>query len=498
MQSIRETITFARLKTNITMITFTLCLLALIAGYFVYGRFVERIFGPDDRKTPALTMADGVDYIPLPTWKIFMIQFLNIAGLGPIFGAIMGAKFGTASYLWIVLGSIFAGAVHDYLSGMLSLRHGGESLPEIIGRYLGMTTKQVMRVFTVILMVLVGAVFVAGPAGLLASLTPEVLDTTFWIVVVFLYYILATMLPIDKIIGKIYPIFAVALLFMAVGLLVMLYVLHPALPELWDGVHNTHPNADTLPIFPIMFVSIACGAISGFHATQSPLMARCMTSERHGRPVFYGAMITEGIVALIWAAAATWFFGENGMGESNAAVIVDAITKDWLGTVGGVLAVLGVIAAPITSGDTAFRSARLIVADFLGMEQKSIRKRLYICVPMFLAAIGLLLYSLKDADGFDRIWRYFAWSNQTLSVFTLWAVTVYLVRERKGHIYYITYIPAMFMTAVCTTYICVAPEGLGISPSASLYIALVALVVAATWFAVWHGKWKRMHPLLRQ
>ena len=480
------------------MITFTLCLLALIAGYFVYGRFVERIFGPDDRKTPALTMADGVDYIPLPTWKIFMIQFLNIAGLGPIFGAIMGAKFGTASYLWIVFGSIFAGAVHDYLSGMLSLRHGGESLPEIIGRYLGMTTKQVMRVFTVILMVLVGAVFVAGPAGLLASLTPEVLDTTFWIVVVFLYYILATMLPIDKIIGKIYPIFAVALLFMAVGLLVMLYVLHPALPELWDGVHNTHPNADTLPIFPIMFVSIACGAISGFHATQSPLMARCMTSERHGRPVFYGAMITEGIVALIWAAAATWFFGENGMGESNAAVIVDAITKDWLGTVGGVLAVLGVIAAPITSGDTAFRSARLIVADFLGMEQKSIRKRLYICVPMFLAAIGLLLYSLKDADGFDRIWRYFAWSNQTLSVFTLWAVTVYLVRERKGHIYYITYIPAMFMTAVCTTYICVAPEGLGISPSASLYIALVALVVAATWFAVWHGKWKRMHPLLRQ
>lgn len=480
------------------MITFTLCLLALIAGYFVYGRFVERIFGPDDRKTPALTMADGVDYIPLPTWKIFMIQFLNIAGLGPIFGAIMGAKFGTASYLWIVLGSIFAGAVHDYLSGMLSLRHGGESLPEIIGRYLGMTTKQVMRVFTVILMVLVGAVFVAGPAGLLASLTPEVLDTTFWIVVVFLYYILATMLPIDKIIGKIYPIFAVALLFMAVGLLVMLYVLHPVLPELWDGVHNTHPNADTLPIFPIMFVSIACGAISGFHATQSPLMARCMTSERHGRPVFYGAMITEGIVALIWAAAATWFFGENGMGESNAAVIVDAITKDWLGTVGGVLAVLGVIAAPITSGDTAFRSARLIVADFLGMEQKSIRKRLYICVPMFLAAIGLLLYSLKDADGFDRIWRYFAWSNQTLSVFTLWAVTVYLVRERKGHIYYITYIPAMFMTAVCTTYICVAPEGLGISPSASLYIALVALVVAATWFAVWHGKWKRMHPLLRQ
>ena len=470
------------------MITFTLCLLALIAGYFLYGRVVERIFGPDDRKTPALTRTDGVDYIPMPTWKIFMIQFLNIAGLGPIFGAIMGAKFGTASYLWIVLGSIFAGAVHDYLSGMLSMRHDGESLPELIGRYLGMTTKQVMRVFSVILMVLVGSVFVAGPAGLLANLTPEVLDTTFWIVVVFLYYVLATMLPIDKIIGKIYPLFALALLFMAVGILVMLYVNQPALPELWDGLQNTHPDAANLPIFPIMFVSIACGAISGFHATQSPLMARCLKSERHGRPVFYGAMITEGIVALIWAAAATYFFHENGMEETNAAVIVDAVTKDWLGTVGGVLAVLGVIAAPITSGDTAFRSARLIVADFLGLEQKTIRKRLYICVPMFLAAIGLLHYSLRDAQGFDMIWRYFAWSNQTLSVFTLWAVTVYLVRAKRGRYFYITFIPALFMTAVCTTYICVAPEGFGLSAGWSPYIGLVALVVATIWFRVWYSK----------
>lgn len=470
------------------MITFTLCLLALIAGYFLYGRVVERIFGPDDRKTPALTRQDGVDYIPMSTWKIFMIQFLNIAGLGPIFGAIMGAKFGTASYLWIVLGSIFAGAVHDYLSGMLSMRHDGESLPELIGRYLGGTTKQVMRVFSVILMVLVGSVFVAGPAGLLANLTPEVLDTTFWIVVVFLYYILATLLPIDKIIGKIYPLFALALLFMAVGILAMLYVHRPALPELWDGLQNTHPDAASLPIFPIMFVSIACGAISGFHATQSPLMARCLKSERHGRPVFYGAMITEGIVALIWAAAATYFFHENGMEETNAAVIVDAVTKDWLGTVGGVLAVLGVIAAPITSGDTAFRSARLIVADFLGMEQKTIRRRLYICIPMFLAAIALLLYSLSDAQGFDMIWRYFAWSNQTLSVFTLWAVTVYLVRVKSGYTYYITFIPALFMTAVCATYICVAPEGFGLSSGWSPYIALVALVVAAVWFGIWYAK----------
>lgn len=470
------------------MVTFTLCLLMLIAGYFTYGRLMERIFGPDDRRTPALAKTDGVDYIPLPTWKIFMIQFLNIAGLGPIFGAIMGAKFGTSSYLWIVLGSIFAGAVHDYFSGMLSMRHGGESLPEIIGRYLGLTTKQIMRGFTVILMILVGSVFVAGPAGLLAKLTPQGLDATFWIIVVFVYYILATLLPVDKIIGKIYPLFAIALLFMAVGILLMLYVHHPPLPELWDGLRNTNPEADKLPIFPIMFVSIACGAISGFHGTQSPLMARCLKSERHGRPVFYGAMITEGVVALIWAAAATYFFHENGMGESNAAVIVDVITKDWLGSLGAVLAVLGVIAAPITSGDTAFRSARLIVADFLGMEQKRIKSRLYICIPLFAVAVGLLFYSLRDANGFNMIWRYFAWANQTLAVFTLWAITVYLVVSKKP--YWITLVSALFMTSVCSTYICIAPEGLGLSHAVSYYFGAGCTLVAVVWFAVWLGRRK--------
>lgn len=469
------------------MISFTLCLLALVAGYFIYGRLMERIFDPDKKRlTPALTQADGVDYIPMPTWKIFMIQFLNIAGLGPIFGAIMGAKFGMASYLWIVLGSIFAGAVHDFFAGMLSLRHDGESLPEIIGRYLGMTTKQVMRAFTVVLMVLVGAVFVAGPAGLLAKLTPDYLDTTFWIIIVFIYYMLATLLPVDKIIGKIYPLFAIALLFMAVGILVMLYVNHPVLPEFWDGLPNTHPDAAALPLFPIMFVSIACGAISGFHATQSPMMARCMKNEKYGRPVFYGAMITEGIVALIWAAAATYFYQEHGMEEKNASVIVDAITKSWLGGIGGILAILGVVAAPITSGDTAFRSARLIVADFMHMEQRSIRRRLYICIPMFIAAIGLLMYSLKDASGFDMIWRYFAWSNQTLSVFALWAITVYLVMAHKN--FWITLLPALFMTCVCSTYLCIAPEGLKLSHAVSYSIGLVCVAIAIVWFAVWKRK----------
>ena len=468
------------------MISFTICLLALIIGYFTYGRFVEKIFCPDNRPTPALTRADGVDFIPLPTWKIFMIQFLNIAGLGPIFGAILGAKFGEASYLWIVLGSIFAGATHDYLSGMLSLRHQGESLPEIIGYYLGDRTKHVMRVFTVFLMILVGAVFVAGPAGLLAKLTPESLNVNFWIIVVFIYYILATLLPIDKIIGKIYPIFAVALLFMAVGILVMLFVQWPTLPELWDGLQNTHPQKETLPIFPIMFVSIACGAISGFHATQSPLMARCMTSERHGRPIFYGAMITEGIVALIWAAAATYFFHyrEGGIMVSDASVIVFDITHSWLGMAGGLLAVLGVIAAPITSGDTAFRSARLIVADIIHLGQKKLRNRLLISVPMFLLAIGLLLYNMKDADGFNIVWRYFAWANQALSVFTLWAITIYLAQ--KGNWYYIvTLIPSLFMTAVCTTYLCIAPEGFGCSHGLSYAIGGLSVLIGAIRFFWW-------------
>ena len=471
------------------MFSFIICLVALIVGYVVYGRYIERVFTPDlKRVTPAVTKNDGIDFMPLPIWKIFMIQFLNIAGLGPIFGAIMGAKFGTASYLWIVLGSILAGAVHDYFSGMLSIRHDGESLPELVGRYLGVTTKQVMRVFTVILMVLVGAVFVAGPAGLLAKLTPEHLDTMFWIFVVFIYYMLATLLPIDKIIGKIYPLFAIALLFMAVGKLVMLFVVNPELPEFWDGLHNTHPNASNLPIFPIMFVSIACGAISGFHATQSPMMARCMTNEKYGRPVFYGAMVTEGIVALIWAAAANYFYHENGMAENNASIIVDSITKEWLGSIGGFLAILGVIAAPITSGDTALRSARLIVADFMKMEQKSIRSRLYICIPIFLASIGILIYSLKDASGFDMIWRYFAWANQTLSVFTLWAITVYLVLHGKN--YWITLIPALFMTAVCSTYLSIAPEGFGLGVTASYSVGFACVVIAIIWFGWWYRKVK--------
>ena len=472
------------------MITFTIALALLLTGYWAYGSFINRIFAPDpSRKTPAITKADGVDYIPLPTWKIFMIQFLNIAGLGPIFGAIMGAQFGTASYLWIVFGTIFAGAVHDFLSGTLSLRHDGESLPEQIGRFLGLRTKKVACVFTMILMVLVGAVFVSGPAELLAGMTPEYLDVYFWMAVIFIYYILATMLPIDQIIGRIYPLFAVALLFMAVGILVMLYVKAPDLPEMWNGFGTKYEKN---PIFPMMFISIACGAISGFHATQSPLMARCITNEKHCRPIFYGAMVTEGIVALIWAAAATWFFQENGIVDkttriaySGAKVATD-ISIEWLGSFGGILAILGIVAAPITSGDTALRSARLIVADFFHIEQRSIRKRLLICIPIFLVTMGLLVYSFSDADGFKIIWRYFAWCNQTLAVFTLWAITVWMVQARKN--YWLTLIPALFMTSVCSTYIVIAPEGLSLSPTVAYPIGIICTVIAAVWFFLWFRK----------
>ena len=471
------------------MITFTLALVALIAGYFIYGAYVDKIFCPDDRKTPALTINDGVDYIPLPTWKIFMIQFLNIAGLGPIFGAIMGAQFGTASYLWIVLGTIFAGAVHDFFSGTLSIRNGGESLPEIVGRYLGSKTKKVMCVFTLVLMVLVGAVFVSGPAELLAGMTPDWMNAIFWIVVIFLYYILATILPVDKIIGKIYPLFAIALLFMALGILVMLYVKNPDLPEIWTGFGTKYEKN---PIFPMMFISIACGAISGFHATQSPLMARCMTKEKHCRPIFYGAMVAEGIVALIWAAAATCFFQENGIIDQvtgrafSGAAVATSISKEWLGAIGGVLAILGIVAAPITSGDTALRSARLIAADFFHIDQRPIAKRLMICLPLFMITFGVLLYSLRDAEGFKVIWRYFAWCNQTLSVFTLWAITVYLVRSRKN--FYIALLPALLMTLVGSTYICIAPEGLSLSKEISYIIGSVCTMTALVWFITWYRK----------
>lgn len=468
------------------MITFFLSLIALLLGYLFYSKIIERIEGIDtNRETPAFSLKDGVDYIPLPWWKIFLIQFLNIAGLGPIFGAVAGAMWGPVAFLWIVLGSVFAGAVHDYFSGMLSIKHKGLSITEIVGIYLGVGTKQFMRGFTVLLMVIVGAVFIMGPAKILSGFTPGIISITFWIWVVFVYYLLATMLPINKIIGRIYPVFGFALVFMAVGLIIALLVKGYHIPELnFATIHNYHVNSDKFPIFPMLFITIACGAISGFHSTQSPLMARCITNEKYGRRVFYGAMITEGVVALIWAAISMSFFG--GVRElnevmtannGNAAFIVNEISNSLLGKFGGFLALLGVVAAPITSGDTAFRSARLIVADFLHYKQEPIKNRLFVSIPLF--AVGFLLTQID----FSIIWRYFAWSNQTLAMVVLWTITVYLAQEKK--FYWITLIPAVFMTAVTTTYLLFAPEGFSLSKEIAYSVGGALSILAFIGFFIY-------------
>ena len=471
------------------MITFSLSFVALILGYLFYGRFIAHMFGPDDRVTPAVAKADGIDFIALPNWKVFMIQFLNIAGTGPIFGAIMGAKFGPVAYLWIVLGCIFAGAVHDYLSGMLSMRHGGASLPELVGEYLGKTTKAIMLVFTVLLLIMVGTVFVYSPAEILHTLGGE---TLMWVGIIFVYYVIATMLPIDKIIGKIYPLFAFSLLFMAAALMIVLFIKMPHLPELWTNFYNmgkeAQPEKWTDAIFPALFITIACGAISGFHATQSPLMARCVKSEKMGRPIFYGAMITEGMVALIWA---TLIAGAEKGFYTSAPAVVNLVCNDWLGVAGAILAMLGVVAAPITSGDTAFRSARLIVAEWLKLNQRPIAKRLIICIPMFGLSIAMLIWQIENPDGFNTIWQYFGWSNQALSVFTLWTVTVYLVRNKKC--YWVTLIPALFMTTVCSTYAFVSKQMFGLGDT-GYYIGLGCLGVAAIWFALWcRNEYKKLN-----
>lgn len=471
------------------MITFLLSIVALVMGYILYGTLVEKVFGIDtSRPTPASLQADGVDYVPLKWPKIFLIQFLNIAGLGPIFGAIAGAVWGPVAFMWIVFGAIFAGAAHDYFSGMMSLRMNGKSIHEIVGKYLGNNMKQFMSVFTVAMMILVGAVFIMGPAKILSGLTNNFVSVTTWAVVIFIYYILATLLPIDKLIGRIYPFFGFAMLFMALGIMISMIVYKLPIPELVpENWTNMNANPDKFPIFPMLFVTIACGAISGFHSTQSPLMARCLTSEKYGRRVFYGAMITEGLVALIWAAVAMSFFGGvkelndvMAVQKGNAAWVVNEISNKLLGHFGAILAIIGVVAAPITSGDTAFRSARLIVADFLKVEQKSIKSRLVITIPLFI--IGFLLTQID----FAIIWRYMAWSNQTLATIVLWTITVYLAVERK--FYWIMLLPAMFMTGVVTTYILIAPEGLQLKLETGRMIGLVVVALSTILFFIWHGK----------
>ncbi|MCQ4925396.1 carbon starvation protein A [Tissierella carlieri] len=460
------------------MIQFILGIIILIAGYFLYGEVVDKHFGADDsRETPATRLKDGVDFMPMSWPRIFLIQLLNIAGLGPIFGAIQGALFGPAAFLWIAFGCIFAGGVHDYFSGMLSLRHDGQSISEIVGIYLGEGARKVMRVFSVILLILVGTVFMTGPANLLTNLKLFGLGSfNIWLIIVLVYYFLATILPIDKLIGKLYPIFGLSLLVMAFGIGGKLVIDGYQLPAF--TLTNLHPAG--LPIWAILFTTIACGAISGFHATQSPMMARCMTKESYGRRIFYGSMIAEGIIAMIWAAAGMAFFnGIPGLQDAltnggGAAGVVNTISKGLLGSIGGVLAMLGVVACPITSGDTAFRSARLTIADAIKYEQGPIKNRLILAIPLLGVGFGLTRID------FNIIWRYFAWSNQTLAMIVLWAAAAYLVKNDKSH--WITSIPATFMSAVSATYILQAPEGFKLSTTISYPVGAAVAIGALVYF----------------
>ncbi len=460
------------------MISFLICLVLLIGGYFTYGKLVENTFAPDDRETPAVRINDGVDYVVMPQWKLFLVQLLNIAGLGPIFGAMQGALWGPVVFLWITFGTIFAGGVHDYFSGMLSIRNDGASISEVCGIYLGNAMKNVMRVFSVVLLVMVGTVFAVGPAGLIVTLltnsgmTGAITNTELWLWIILAYYFIATFLSIDAIIGRIYPIFGICLIIMAIGVIFGIFTNSAyTIPEIWSHFGNMHP--DGKPIWAFMFITVACGAISGFHSTQSPLMARCMKSEKQGHFVFYGAMVAEGVIALIWAAAGCSIYEVTGglntglsaiLANGQSAAIYDVCVKT-MGTAGVALAMIGVVACPITSGDTAFRSARLVIADWFKIDQNDMKKRLFLCIP--LLAVGAFVGHLD----YTIVWRYFSWTNQTLAMIVLWTASMYLFRNKKN--YWITAVPATFMSAVSMTYFFSADECLHLSTTLAYPIGII-------------------------
>ena len=466
------------------MITFLICLALLVAAYFGYGAYLDKVCKIDTKAAvPSATLYDGVDYIPMPRWRTFLIQLLNIAGVGPIFGAVMGACFGPVVFLWITFGGIFVGAMHDYISGVIVLRNDGLSLPEIVGRYLGRGALIFMRSLSLVLLVLVGVVFMRSPASILSGMVTAI-PYWGWIAIILVYYFIATMLPIDKLIGKIYPLFGAALIFMSVGLAVTLFKGDYTIPNLtFETLRNYQPNPSAMPIIPTLFITVACGAISGFHATQSPLMARCMNNESESRMVFYGAMITESIIALIWAAIGMAFFhGPDSLVAAltehgnDASWAVSTISKTTLGAVGGIIALFGVVSAAITSGDTAFRSARLIIADVLKFEQRSLWKRFAIALPLFAIAVVLLFVN------FDVIWRYFAWTNQALSVITLWVIVTYLKKLKRN--VWVALPPAVLMTYICISFVFISGQFIGMANHTLAYI-LAGVVTLAISAAMW-------------
>lgn len=456
------------------MVTFLAGIALLILGYFTYGKFVERVFAADRRRpTPAHALRDDVDYVPMGTKRNALIQLLNIAGVGPIFGPILGALYGPVAFLWIVVGCIFAGAVHDYLTGMISIRNHGAHLPQLAGKFLGRVMKHVVNFFAILLLLLVATVFVTAPAALLANMVP--LSLTVITLAIFAYYLIATLLPIDRIIGRIYPWFGALLVFSALGIGLMLVVRGAPIPEL--SLANMHP--DNAPIFPLLFLTISCGALSGFHATQTPIISRTTGNENNGRRIFYGMMITEGVIAMIWAAAAmSLFHGDSSLSrvlaQGGPAAVVQEVSVSLLGAVGGTLAVLGVIVLPITSGDTAFRSARMIIADYLNVEQRALLKRVLVASPLFIVS-----YGLTHMD-FTLLWRYFSWANQTTAVIALWVATMYLILAKKP--YWITLLPALFMTMATFTYIAWAPIGFGLPLTLTYVVAALGTAVALALF----------------
>ena len=458
------------------MIIFICCLVLLVAAYFTYGKYLEKVCKIDAKaEVPSAKLYDGVDYVPMPRWRTFLIQLLNIAGTGPIFGAILGACYGPVAFLWITFGGIFMGAMHDYLSAVILVRNDGLSITEIVGRYLGKGAGAFMRVFSVLLLILVGVVFVVSPADILSAKF-DILSKNWWLAIIIAYYFVATLLPVDKLIGKIYPLFGIALVSMALGLLGVLLFGEYKIPDM--TLENLHVNKENLPLVPTLFITIACGAISGFHATQSPLMARCVNNERECRFVFYGSMISESVIALIWAAISMAFFYEDGgvsavMAGHTPAWAVNELSNTTLGVVGGILAILGVVAAPITSGDTAFRSARLIIADVFHIEQRTKWKRLAIAVPIFAAGVALTFVD------FDVVWRYFAWTNQTLASVVLWTIVVYLYLNKRN--YWVALIPAIFMTYICSSFIFVSNQfiGMGAVPMAYVWGGVLTLALTA-------------------
>ena len=461
------------------MITFIVALILLLLGYLTYGKFVDKTFKSDANKiTPAHTHADGVDFVPMNSSKNAFIQILNIAGVGPIFGPILGALYGPSAFLWIVFGSIFAGGVHDYLTGMISLRYGGAHLPALASRFLGKSFSHVVNFFTLLLLLLVGTVFVTAPAKMINELIGNdggVL--TIIIFCIFLYYIAATVLPIDKIIGKIYPVLGFLLIVSAVGICIGMFIYGNPIPEL--TLENLHPKG--LPYYPVIFLTISCGALSGFHATQSPIISRTIDNEKDGRKIFYGMMILEAVIAMIWAAAAMSLMNGEDLSillaNGGPAAVVNKIAIVFLGTVGGTIAVLGVIVLPITSGDTSFRAARMIIADYLKIDQKALKNRFMVAIPLFVIS-----YILTNMD-FQLLWRYFSWANQVTAAIALWIGAVYLYQKRTH--YMIALAPAFFITSVIFSYLFYDPTiGFGMAVATSNWIGIILTALVTTMFFV--------------